>query len=512
MEPDFPWHYDARTWIVLAVAGAYMLLCLFVGIAPTRKSTPSAAGFVAGDRALGLVLMYFITGATIFSAFAFLGMPGMAATQGAAGYYILAYGVLGFVPFYFLGPRAARLGRAHGFVTQAEMVAARFRMPALAGLFAVVSLIAFVPYVAIQIQGAGVLLSAMTHGHVPQWLGGLLVYVVVTIYVTSSGLLGVGWTNVLQGVLMLALAWGLGLYLPHALYGGVGEMFERIAAEKPELLRAPGLAKSGAPWPWGEYSSLVVVSTIGFSFWPHLFMKVFTARDDRTLRRTVVLYPTFMLFLVPILLIGFASVFYEPPPPDEILTLPHMLMSMDLPAVVVGLFCAGGLAAAMGGDAIAHAAGSVAVRDGLCTALGWRMSPELERRLIRIVIVAVMVASYVVARVWGESIVPKLQFAYGPITQLAPAVVAALCWRRATGPGVLLGLLAGIAVNLSLAAWPHLRPWPVHAGVYGLAANVLVLVAVSRLRPRGYDERDEHWFSVASGADPFGRTPREPAA
>ena len=39
---------------------------------------------MAGDRTLGLVLMYFITGATIFSSFAFLGAPGWAYKKGAA--------------------------------------------------------------------------------------------------------------------------------------------------------------------------------------------------------------------------------------------------------------------------------------------------------------------------------------------------------------------------------------------------------------------------------------------
>jgi SSS family solute:Na+ symporter len=305
---------------------------------------------------------------------------------------------------------------------------------------------------------------------------------------------------------MLSLAWGLGLYLPHALYGGVREMFERLATERPELLLAPGLAPNGSPAAWGEYSSNIVVSMIGFSFWPHLFMKAFTARDDRTLRRTVVLYPTFMLFLVPILLIGFAAVLYEPQAPRADLTLPHMLMSMDLPALVVGIFCAGGLAAAMGGDAIGHAAASIAVRDGLGTALGLRMAPELERRLIRIGIVLVMVASYGVMLWRGESIVQLLLFAYGPITQLAPAVVAALYVRRATGPGVLAGLIAGIAVNLALVVQRDLRPWDLHPGICGLAANVLVLVVVSRATARR-DERDGHWFAVASGADPAGRAP-----
>ena len=92
---------------------------------------------------------------------------------------------------------------------------------------------------------------------------------------------------------MMALAWGLGLYLPYRLHGGVGPMFEAIATEMPDMLRGPGLAADGQPWSWGGYSSSVAISALGFSVWPHYFMKIFTARDDNTLKKTVVFYPTF---------------------------------------------------------------------------------------------------------------------------------------------------------------------------------------------------------------------------
>jgi SSS family solute:Na+ symporter len=107
--------------VVVGVSAAYLVACLILGTLPGRRASSSAEGYVAGDRTLGLLLMYFITGATIFSAFAFLGAPGWAYSKGAASFYILAYGTLGFVPFYFMGPRAARVGREFGFVTQAEI-------------------------------------------------------------------------------------------------------------------------------------------------------------------------------------------------------------------------------------------------------------------------------------------------------------------------------------------------------------------------------------------------------
>jgi len=370
-------------------------------------------------------------------------------------------------------------------------------------VMAVISLIAFVPYIAVQIDGAGLIVETISQGRISAAVGSAIVYTIVFAYVWKSGLMGVGWTNVLQGVLMLSMAWVLGFYLPTKMYGGIGPMFERIARERPELLTAPGLDKQGvAPWSWAAYSSAVVVSTIGFSCWPHLFMKVFTAKDERTLRRSVVLYPTFLVFQVPILLMGFAGVLYAVPPNDPNEIIPHLLMQLQVPAVVVGLFCAGALSAAMGGDAIGHGAASIAVHDGAVRALRVELTPHSERRWIRIALIPLFLAAYALAMLWHESLVWLLLFAYGPITQFMPAVVASLYSRRATGTGVLSGLIAGIAVTLALdiatRAHHDVRPWPIHSGLFGLVANVVTLVAVSMWTQPRDRTRDDEFLRVAS--------------
>lgn len=472
----------ADSGVVLLVAGVYLAACIGLGSWTGGKKLEGSVGFVAGDRSLGLVLMYFITGATIFSAFAFLGLPGWAYSKGAAAFYILGYGALGFVPFYFLGPRAARLGQRRGFVTQAEMVAARFDKPSLAGLMALVSAVAFVPYLALQMKGAGIVLETVTHGAIPEAGGAAIVYGVVMVYVLRSGVLGVGWTNTFQGLFMMALAWGLGLYLPELRFGGVEEMFASLETTHPELLRAPGLTSDGEPWHWGEYSSAIVVSIIGFSAWPHLFMKAFTARDTKTLKRTVVLYPTFQIFLVPLFLIGFAGVGFSPAPerPDQI--LPHLLMNLELSPWLVGLFCAGALAASMSsGDAMVHAVASITVRDGWIAALHRRVTGRGELAAIRALIVVYMLAAYAVAVVYEGSLVFLLLSAYGAVVQFMPLLVAALFTERATGEGALAGLLGGSALTTLFVAFPELRPFPVHAGLYGLALNVTLLALVSSM-------------------------------
>lgn len=465
--------------IILATCGAYLLLSLLMGILPGRRVTKTVTGFVAADRTMSVVVLYFVIGASVFSSFAFLGGPGWAYSRGAAAFYILAYGAVGMVPLYFFGPRTWRLGERLGFVTQAELLSHRFDSRLLSVILAALSVAAFVPYLTLQMKGAGYILETVSGGLVPLWLGALVTYGVVLTYVFTSGVLGVGWTNMLQGMFMMAIAWFLGLYLPAKLYGGVGAMFEAIeAGENGAMLRAPGLDASGEPWSWGAYSSAVIVSAVGFTMWPHLFMKSFAADRPRTVRLTAVLFPTFQLFLVPILLIGFAGVVAFPgvSPADTI--VPYLLTQLDLSPLLVGLVCAGALAASMSsGDAILHAAASIGVRDGVGRVVA--MSDRMQRRWIRSSVILLGALGYYFAVVSDVSIVALLLGAYGGVAQIFPLVFSAFYWPRATRAGVLAGLIGGLAVNTLFLTAPELRPFPLHEGVYGLVVNVCLLIGVS---------------------------------
>ncbi|MDA2930540.1 hypothetical protein MYX84_11435 [Acidobacteria bacterium AH-259-O06] len=98
-----------ETWLIVFLTTlGYLLASLVIGLVSGGRASSSTEGYVAGDRALGFLVLYFVMGASIFSAFAFLGGPGWAYSRGAAAFYIIAYGTVGLVPWYFIGPRVAR--------------------------------------------------------------------------------------------------------------------------------------------------------------------------------------------------------------------------------------------------------------------------------------------------------------------------------------------------------------------------------------------------------------------
>lgn len=489
-----------ESWvIILLICGIYLALTLAMGIIPGLKVSDSVPGFVAGDRSMNLLILYFVMGASIFSSFAFLGGPGWAYSRGAAAFYIIAYGTTGMIPIYFFGPKVRRLGENFGFVTQAEILQDRFNSKSLSALLAILSIIVFIPYLTLQMKGAGYVITTISEGAIPQWLGAGIAYLVVLIYVYFSGVMGVGWTNTFQGIFMMVIAWFLGLYLPYKLFGGVGPMFTQIAqSDLSAMLQAPGLDANGDPWNWWGYSSAVVVSAVGFSVWPHLFMRAFAADSDRTMKLTAVLYPTFQFFLIPILIIGFTAILAYPgvTPADSI--LPYVLTQLELPVIIVGLVCAGTLAASMSsGDAILHSAASIGIRDGLSHILPKRLQTDQKQRsMIRVLVIIISLIAYYFAIISDIPIVNLLLGSYGGVAQIFPLVFCMFYWRRANGYGAVTGLLGGVAVTIFFLLYPDLRPFPLHEGVYGLVVNISLLISVSLITKPESQERIERYSNA----------------
>lgn len=468
---------DMTTLIVTAIPLLYLVFALGLGLwSKDQADQETAEGYVAGDRKIGLLVLYFIMGASIMSGFAFLGGPGWAYSRGAAALYILVYGGFGILLWYSFGPKLVRLGNKFGYVTQAELLTDRYNSRALSAVIALVSIGAFIPYLVLQIRGVGFVLNEASNGLIPFWLSALLPFVVIGIYVYTSGMMGVGWSNVLQGIMMITLAWFLGLYLPYTLFGGVQPMFEQIAAADPSHLLV-GNPQMGML----EYSSYIIVSALGFVMWPHLFMRAYTSESVTTLKKTIVLYPTFQFLMIPILLIGFAGVLTVSPDmiahSDRI--LPYLVTTLELNPFLVGFFFAGALAAAMStADAIVHAAASVTARDFYKPVFNPDVDEKTETRIMKLSVVPTLIVAYYFALFSTVDIVELLAGAYGAIIQLLPLVIGAFFWPRATKEGALTGLTAGAIVTV-LFAFFITPPYMIHEGLFGLITTTIVFVGVS---------------------------------
>ena len=69
----------------------------------------------------------------------------------------------------------------------------------------------------LQIKGMAYIFNVLTYGNIPYWFGALFSFGIVVIYVATSGVRGAAWSDVFQAILMLTIAWVLGLYFVNSL-------------------------------------------------------------------------------------------------------------------------------------------------------------------------------------------------------------------------------------------------------------------------------------------------------
>jgi SSS family solute:Na+ symporter len=457
----------------------YLLIALAIGIwAGKGRDRSSVEEFTVAGGGLGLIVMWFLMGGAVFSAFSFLGAPGWSYSKGAPAFYIVVYTAFAILPWYIIGPKIGKIGKKLNLYTLSGFLKGRYHGKALPILIGLISLFAFIQYLATQLTGMAHIFTIMTEGRIPFWLGALLAYGIVVLYVATGGLRAAAWSDVFQGALMVIIAWVIGLTLVNQLHGGTTEMFSSIIAKNPGFLE---IGHEGSNMSSMAYTTSILVSILGFLMWPHLFSKSYASKG-KTIKQTVLVYPVFALFLIPLFLVGFAAIDVVDPSKlssaDQV--LPYLITTvMQMPGWLYGLVGAGALAAAMSSaDAITHSA-SLELTDGVVKNIWKGLSNKATLLIMRIGVFVVGGLAYYITIFGGQGLIALLLGAYGSIVQFAPGVYSALYWRRATAPAVIAGLIVGTVVNYYYQLGSGSPPLGIHPGIMGLVANVVVLIVVS---------------------------------
>ncbi|WP_153722032.1 sodium:solute symporter family protein [Sporosarcina cascadiensis] len=457
----------------------YLAIALIVGVLAGRGTNKaSLEEFTTAGRGLGLFLTWFLMGGAIFSAFSFLGAPGWAFTRGAPAFYILAYLAFSLLPWYILGPKIGRIGRKFNLYSLVGFIQTRFQSKPLGILVGFIAFFACIQYLATQLRGMAIIFNIMTDGRIAFWFGALIAYAIVVTYVATGGLRAAAWSDVFQGALMIIVSWVIGITIVKKMHGTTSEMFSKIAASNPDFLR---IGAEGSTMSATAFTSVILVSVIGFLMWPHMFARSYSS-NALTIKKTVLAYPLFALLIIPLLLAGFAAVgiveVSAVGESDQI--LPYLITTfLSLPGWLYGLVGAAALAAAMSSaDVITHSA-SMEFTDGVIKNIFPNLSDKQTLLIMRSAVVVIGALAYCIAVFGGQGVVALLLGAYGSIIQFTPGVLSALYWRRVTSKGVFTGIVVGFAVNFYYQMFATSTPFEIHPGLIGLLANTVVMIGVS---------------------------------
>ena len=334
-----------------------------------------------------------------------------------------------------------------------------------------------VPYISIQMIGAGYVFNISTGGRIPFWAGALLAFSVVGAYVYAGGLRAISWVAVLKGCFMAAVGLYVVYRVIHHFYGGLPHMFQEIALRAPADLTLPG-PKGFATYTF--HTTSLLNSLMAFYMWPHLFANFFGSRDARVIQRQAMLIPLYNIITLSFTLVGFAGILVlHGIRPDTVMV--EMLLRVA-PMWLVGLFCAGALSASMvTGGACALAAAATIGNDLLQPRLQW---PDGKlKEAIQLLVFIVVGAAYGIALMRPALIVYIILMAYSFTAQMFPAAMAAFYTDVKSGTPLLCGLVAGFITALTFVLHIVQPPFNIHPGILGLTVNLAVIFAAAKWLP-----------------------------
>jgi SSS family solute:Na+ symporter len=480
----------------LIVLLAFLLLSLVLGVLAQRGHAMNLEQWTVGGRGFGTLFVFLLLAGEIYTTFTFLGASGWAYGRGAPAFYILCYGALAYTMSYFLLPAIWRYGVEHRLHSQADFFVHKYRSPALGVVVSLVGVAAIVPYLVLQLKGLGIIVSETSYGKLSVEQAIWISVVTLVAYVMVSGVRGSAWTAVVKDVMILAVAIGLGIYLPIHYYGGFGAMFTAIEKAQPGFLSLPVKGMS-ASW----FVSTVLLSSLGFYMWPHGFASTYTARAEETFRRNAITMPLYQLVLLFIFFVGFAAILKVPglKGTDADLSLLR-LCKITFGPWTVGVIGAAGLLTALVPGSMLLMTGATILAKNVWAARVPGMSEERVATLARWLVPVVALAAVLFTLHGGTAIVPLLLLGYNFVTQLFPALVLSLPARQiTTRAGAIAGILTGevivIALQVSGLKLATLFPaWPsvitdLNVGIVAMIANVTVLLAVSAMTRPAREKR-----------------------
>ncbi|MGH8127453.1 MAG: sodium:solute symporter family protein [Gammaproteobacteria bacterium] len=478
----------ALTLVILIFA-----LAMAIGLAARRGRKMDLAQWTIGRRGFGSALVFLLMAGEIYTTFTFLGASGYSYGRGAPAFYILAYGALAYALGYWFLPPIWRYARDHALITQADFFAHRFDSTTLGIGVGLIGVVAMLPYLALQLEGLGLIVQVATQGAVGSNTAIAIGTVGLVIYVVVSGIHASAWTAVIKDLLVLGIAIFLGIYLPLHAYGSIGAMFHRLAAEHPHLLTLH--PPQGALW----FASTVLISALGFWMWPHAFAYTFSARGEHSFRRNAIFLPLYQLLLLFVFFVGFAAIGIVPGLGDANLAL-LKATAATLPSWVLGLVGGAGLLAALvPGSLLLIVTAALLAKNGL--ALIPSLASEKRTHLAaRILVVPIAAGAALFAVFAHTGIVGLLLLGYSYVTQLFPALALSLIGRRrvsalAAGAGLIAGVVFVSILTLSHRHVVELLPFlpksltGLNDGIAALIVNIVVLLIVHLFTGRASSQR-----------------------
>jgi SSS family solute:Na+ symporter len=226
--------------------------------------------------------------------------------------------------------------------------------------------------------------------------------------------------------------------------GGFETANSRLAADFSDLFTRPGGKGFFTPQIWISY---MLLWTLCDPMFPQLFSRFYTAKDERSIKFSMIMYApiTAVLFLAPVLIGAWGNLQFPGltgTQPDHIMP---MMVEEFAPPWMFGLVLSGAFAALMStADSQLLVLSSMLTRDVYSRWLKKGASQRHEFAVGKVLVLCLAVIGLAIALSDVETIFDTLtKTTFTGLAVLFPTTIAALYWKRATKWGCIASIVAG---------------------------------------------------------------------
>ena len=457
----------------------YVGIVLAIGVY-AYLSTKSATDYFLGGRNLSPAVSAISAGASDMSGWVLLGLPGYAYMAGLEAFWITLGLTIGVAANWMLMAKRLRIYTVilDDAVTIPAYLQRRFgdAKPWLKIIASVSILLFFLFYVGSGLIAGGKLFNAVFGlDYVVAVLTGV---VLILFYTLFGGFLAVSWTDVFQGLLMLAALIAVPVVVMSGA-GGLGGFGDQVRAINPELLDIFTNASGES------LSTLQIISLLGWGFGyfglPHVLarFKAIRSADEVGVATVIGVSWSFVGYLMAIL-VGLCGVVYLANPLADSERVFIELTSVIFHPLVAGVLLAAILAAIMSTvDSQLLVCSSTLAEDLYPMLAKQPLTQEARLKIGRIAVVAMALMATVLAMKPDSKVLDVVSYAWAGLgASLGPSILLSLYWRSMTAAGALAGVVTGGA---TVIIWESLSGglFELYSLVPGFVLSLTAIAAVS---------------------------------
>jgi len=463
-------------WVILVL---YFAVTIGLGIYFSRK-IKDTSGYYTTGRSMNAAVTGFSYAATQMSAGSVIGSP---ATIYKMGYGYLPVGISStsnpWWTFLTIGERIRRVAERINATTFGDIYQARYGKSART-IYGLMILLFLVPMMVGQLKACGDILSVMVG--LDYTLGMILAASVIIIYTWSGGMFAVAWTDLVQGLIMMA---GMIALASAALgqTGGLTAMHFSLKAIDPRLVTLTGMTT--ALW---AISNIFVWSVLQIGGAAHSVVRFLIPKDAQTLKRALGYAVVFMTTIfVCAAIIGLSGRVLLPDLKVADRVVPTLAVSLLHP-VLGGLLMCAALGAIMSSvDSVLLLCSSAATKDLYVGLINPKATDKQQLYLGRTITVVLGIVPILLALKPLDAVQWLVALSFQILASaLTVPVFCAVWWPKATRSAGIASMLSGVATAVIwyIIGWNqfgNLSNWPggIWPGVIGTAVSALVMVVVS---------------------------------